>query len=231
VIDAECCRCRRELETKGGVLLMPPSRSVQRGTLEADLVDKLHLCTECAADVVKFLETPPPSPSHSGGPFASAGAACSFCAKKVGEPVSGVRPDPVRYIIQGPRVTICDDCVSLCEDILSERGILPPRSPCTLDNCGHVRQLDAIVDLLGMHRGGISVLDELRKRAEAEWVDSADEWTAAISAAHPARSSESHDEYGVAMRMVGHRHSKGGLVALVNWLLVLNKRGEKLEVT
>jgi hypothetical protein len=37
------------------------------------------------------------------------------------------------------------------------------REPCTLDNCGHMRQLDAIVELLGMPRGGISVLDYLRK--------------------------------------------------------------------
>jgi hypothetical protein len=39
------------------------------------------------------------------------------------------------------------------------------RSPCTLDNCGHMRQLDAIVDLLGMSRGSCSVLDYLRAMA------------------------------------------------------------------
>lgn len=39
------------------------------------------------------------------------------------------------------------------------------REPCTLDNCGHMRQLDAIVDLLGMHRGSCSVLDFLRTKA------------------------------------------------------------------
>lgn len=38
------------------------------------------------------------------------------------------------------------------------------REPCTLDNCGHMRQLDAVVDLLGMSRGARSVLDELRAR-------------------------------------------------------------------
>ena len=59
------------------------------------------------------------------------------------------------------------------------------------------------------------------------WEDKKDEWTDAIRAAHPTRS-ESHDEWGTAMRMVGHRHSKGELVALVNWLLVLVARGEKL---
>ncbi len=46
---------------------------------------------------------------------------------------------------------------------------VPPKSddsrpPCTLANCGHMRQLDAIADLLGMPRGARSVLDELRAR-------------------------------------------------------------------
>jgi len=39
--------------------------------------------------------------------------------------------------------------------------------PCTLDNCGHMRQLDAIVAFLRMPRGTRSVLDELRARAMA----------------------------------------------------------------
>jgi hypothetical protein len=55
------------------------------------------------------------------------------------------------------------------------------------------------------------------------WQDAKDEWTEAIRAAHPSRS-ESHGEYGIAMRMVGNRHSKGELVALVNWLLVERRR-------
>ncbi len=41
------------------------------------------------------------------------------------------------------------------------------RPPCTLDNCGHMRQLDAIAEFLGMPRGTRSVLDELRARARA----------------------------------------------------------------
>jgi hypothetical protein len=55
--------------------------------------------------------------------------------------------------------------------------------------------------------------------AMSAWDDVKDQWSAAIREAHPVRSG-SHDEYGVAMQMVGHRHSKGELVALVNWLLV-----------
>ncbi len=44
---------------------------------------------------------------------------------------------------------------------------------------------------------------------------------AAIKAAHPTRAGtpEAHDRYGVAMRLVGARRSKAGLVELVNWLL------------
>jgi hypothetical protein len=61
-------------------------------------------------------------------------------------------------------------------------------------------------------------IEALRKAFD--WEDVRDEWSARISAAHPTRS-ESHDAWTVAMQMVGHRHSKGQLVALVNWLLVL----------
>ncbi len=42
---------------------------------------------------------------------------------------------------------------------------------------------------------------------------------AAIAAAFPTRSGR-HDLYAEALRLVGARHSKGGLVALVNWLLL-----------
>lgn len=41
---------------------------------------------------------------------------------------------------------------------------------------------------------------------------------AAIQAAHPLRTGR-HDLYAEAMRLVGARHSKAGLVELVNWLL------------
>lgn len=36
--------------------------------------------------------------------------------------------------------------------------------------------------------------------------DVEDEWTAEIAAAYPTRS-RSHEEYALAMRMVGNRHS------------------------
>jgi transcriptional regulator GlxA family with amidase domain len=56
--------------------------------------------------------------------------------------------------------------------------------------------------------------------------DKDDEWTARIDEAFPT-SSGSHEEYATALRMVGNRHSKAALVALVNWLLVEKKRGER----
>jgi hypothetical protein len=54
---------------------------------------------------------------------------------------------------------------------------------------------------------------------EPSWEDRTDEWTERVRASFPTRSG-SHEEYALAMRMVGNRHSKSELVALVNWLLV-----------
>jgi hypothetical protein len=59
-------------------------------------------------------------------------------------------------------------------------------------------------------------------RHELNWEDVDDEWSEAIARAHPTLSG-SHDAWGTAMNMVGHRHSKWQLVALVNWLLVSKK--------
>jgi hypothetical protein len=49
-----------------------------------------------------------------------------------------------------------------------------------------------------------------------------DEWSNHIDAAYPTRSG-SHAEWATAMKMIGNRHEKGDLVALVNWLLVENR--------
>jgi hypothetical protein len=57
------------------------------------------------------------------------------------------------------------------------------------------------------------------------WEDTSDLWSKPIAEAFPSRS-ESHEEYATAMEMVGHRHSKGQLVALVNWLLVTKTKLE-----
>lgn len=64
------------------------------------------------------------------------------------------------------------------------------------------------------------------------WEDVDDEWTASITAAHPTRNEEPlrHDLWGTAMQMVGHRRSKGELVAMTNWLLVrITRLGRDLE--
>ena len=61
---------------------------------------------------------------------------------------------------------------------------------------------------------------------EPEWSDTPDEWSKDIKAAFPTRSG-SHEHYATAMQLVGNRHSKGELVALVNWLLVLLEKAKK----
>ena len=55
------------------------------------------------------------------------------------------------------------------------------------------------------------------------WADIDDEWSEPIKEALPMHSG-SHEDYAMALRMVGHRHSKRELVALVNWLLVQNRK-------
>jgi hypothetical protein len=55
-------------------------------------------------------------------------------------------------------------------------------------------------------------------KKSAPWDDTPLPEDAEIEAAFPTRS-ERHDLYGEAMRLVGARRSKQGLVALVNWLL------------
>ena len=49
---------------------------------------------------------------------------CSFCGKT---------QDQVRRLVAGPGVYICDECISLCEDILREEfaaaSEVPPYSP------------------------------------------------------------------------------------------------------
>ena len=53
---------------------------------------------------------------------------------------------------------------------------------------------------------------------EQDWNDKNDEWTKQIQEAHPLNTGF-FDTYSLACQMVGNRHSKFALVALVNWLL------------
>lgn len=58
------------------------------------------------------------------------------------------------------------------------------------------------------------------------WEDKEGDWTPCIVADHPARSG-AYDTYDTAMKLVGNRHSKGALVALVNHLLLKIERAKK----
>ena len=61
---------------------------------------------------------------------------------------------------------------------------------------------------------------------EAAWDDAPLPEDEAIAEAHPTRSGK-HETYAEAMRLVGARRSKAGLVTLVNWLLVRLREAEK----
>lgn len=56
--------------------------------------------------------------------------------------------------------------------------------------------------------------------------DKLDEYSGAIRAAHPIRTSN-HKRYQQALVMVGNRHSKAALVELVNWLLMRAEEAER----
>jgi predicted HAD superfamily Cof-like phosphohydrolase len=60
------------------------------------------------------------------------------------------------------------------------------------------------------------------KHSMGTWEDRDDEWSGDIRDSHPTRTG-THDEWGTAMKMVGNRHSKSALVALVHFLLVEKK--------
>lgn len=52
-------------------------------------------------------------------------------------------------------------------------------------------------------------------------MDKPDRWTPLIEQAHPTVTGL-HMPYELALAMVSNRHSKGALIDLVNWLLLLN---------
>ena len=94
------------------------------------------------------------------------------------------------------------------------------RTHCTLDNCGHMRQLDAIVDLLGMPRGGISVLDWLRRRDKEAHQGQSPNWTddqvkAALNQlAEKVEEAENHASSIVSARDLTIRDLKAEIVHL-----------------
>ena len=71
-------------------------------------------------------------------------------------------------------------------------------------------------------RNVVATLTAERDEARAKltpWEDGPQPEDEAIHAAHPTRSGN-HEAYAEAMRLVGSRHSKGSLIALVTWLLL-----------
>jgi len=58
MIAATCCRCRRELNEKGGVLLRPPYQEGQIDGLLGDWVVKHHVCASCMAAILEWLKQP-----------------------------------------------------------------------------------------------------------------------------------------------------------------------------
>ena len=59
MIAATCCRCRRELNEKGGVLLRPPDQEGKIDGLLGDWVVKHHVCASCMAAILEWLKQPP----------------------------------------------------------------------------------------------------------------------------------------------------------------------------
>ena len=58
MIAAICCRCRRELGEKGGILLSAPEREGALDGLFCDWVVKYHVCAACMEAVLEWLKTP-----------------------------------------------------------------------------------------------------------------------------------------------------------------------------
>jgi len=69
-------------------------------------------------------------------------------------------------------------------------------------------------------------LNEARRRLAMEWSkeEVEDQWAADIDTAHPANYGADDSQVDTALEMVSHRHRKWSLVALVNWLLLEQKK-------
>ena len=63
---------------------------------------------------------------------------------------------------------------------------------------------------------------------QGEWIDTDDEYTEAIKAAHPLKTGD-HKTRQKALEMVNNRHSKSSLVDLVNYLLKQPSSEDKLR--
>jgi hypothetical protein len=77
MIAATCCRCERELDKKGGVLLRAPEGAERRvdGLLGDDVV-KHHLCAACMAGILEWLKV---NPNDVPAPAPATSEKCATC--------------------------------------------------------------------------------------------------------------------------------------------------------
>jgi hypothetical protein len=78
--------------------------------------------------------------------------------------------------------------------------------------------VEETVALALAYRAASARIAALEAERDKPWNDREDEWSAAIQTAHPTKTQR-FDLDDKARQMVSARHSKGALVALVNWLL------------
>jgi hypothetical protein len=90
MISALCCRCGRELATKGGVLLTPPEGEDEEmfDGLLGDNVVKHHLCFSCLKATLEWLKMPVERSTIRCGCGAEL-AECTQCGI-AGEPVGSI---------------------------------------------------------------------------------------------------------------------------------------------
>jgi len=87
MIAAICCRCRRELGEKGGILLSAPEREGALDGLFCDWVVKYHVCAACMEPLLGWLKVP----SQPSTLRCNCGAELNRCVKcGAGEPVGTV---------------------------------------------------------------------------------------------------------------------------------------------
>jgi hypothetical protein len=202
----------------------------------------MKVCRDCAA-LIQKLAGPI---EEKSGPGAIIGKyRCPVCWK--GYDVRENHPHNLNPNYAVLRLQNLGDAVALIAKVRAELGIVVPCDACKKDedetmgratkasivfhNCGRSENrtaetlnrmiaewcalgrdepLRAIGEVLKYQRERIGELEK--------WGDADDEWSAEIKAAHPSRTG-AHENYAIAMKMVGNRHSKHELVALVCWLL------------